>query len=214
MPVGDRVGLDILEDGVVVVRADSGAGADLAVVGAVGELGELWVREDLAKVLESLDCDGAVGIVRVVLFWSAAFPFLQADRRQASQGEMLGGTYVGVDVGCGRHGGPPESDVAARQSHHAARCQGNVRLIGERRVEWGRPAGVEDGFEQVLDVRLVAETGIYDGAGANVPKLLFRESLEPVGNARWGRVHSGAVGVEFLLGVSTRSTTRRSRHWH
>lgn len=67
VPVGDRVSLDVFEDGVMVIITDGIAGADLAIKGAVRELLKGWVRQDLAQVFERLDSHGSISGMRVVL---------------------------------------------------------------------------------------------------------------------------------------------------
>lgn len=193
VPVRDRVLLDVLEDGVVVVVGHGRAGADLAAVRADGEARQGRVGEDAAQVVEGLDGDGAVGGVGVVLLGLVHALFILVTI-------YLGvcSTYIRVDDGRLRHGGAAERDVAAGHLHHAAGRDGEVGLVGEGRVVGRRAAGVEDCLEEVLDVRLVSELGVDDGRGADLVEALLRQLLEAVGDARGGGVRAGAVGVEFL----------------
>lgn len=68
VPVGDCISLDVLEDGIVVVRGNLGhAWRHLPMIGPKSEIGESFVRQDLACVAERVDRDGAIGGVGIVL---------------------------------------------------------------------------------------------------------------------------------------------------
>lgn len=73
MPVGDSGRFDIFEYSVVVIVADSWAGADFSMIWSSGETREFRVSEDLTEVFECFDCYVTVRRVVVVLFSPLAF---------------------------------------------------------------------------------------------------------------------------------------------